>query len=729
MELEQIGKYRILNQIGEGAMGKVYRAYDSALERYVAIKTMVSKIGSDEELRRRFHREAKAAAGLNHPNIVTVHDYGEERGQVYIAMELLEGSDLKQVIGTRALGRLDQKLAVMEQIAEGLAFAHNMNVVHRDLKPANIHILPSGQVKLMDFGLARLGASDMTATGQVMGTPHYMSPEQVRGEKVDARSDIFSIGAVFYELLTGHKPFQADSMHAVLYLVLQSPPEPMRKWVPDIPQVLVELVEKALSKEAGHRFQNGAELREALRAARRTLEPGSLPSVLPTLAHVPGATAVPLASRSARVEGSAALEVAASVPGSATPRPATVSGKAPTHVPEGTQLVAPRRSPLVYAGGVALLIAVAAAGYVLRPAPRAEPPAPAGQDRIGALTRALAERETKLAEKELADRNVAGAIAHVEEALKLDPDDAAARQVMEKARALAAERDGAAEEARRAFAAGDADSASRALARLLGLDPKHPVAAELSGKLNSRFRAQAEGARRDLRRAQGEAERANARPLDAFGEGVGLAREGEVLMQRGEFAVAARKFIEGRQSFDRARRMAEERAAEERAAEQRAAEARARSTSAPPPAPAVAPPTPAVAVPAPAAPPTTLPMATLPAPPAAPGAPAPAPAGDEPAIRRVIADYGRAIETKDLDLFRSVKPNLSSDEEQRLRSAFQGGQKQKVAITIDSIRIDGSQATVRLTRRDTVDSHTVTSRQTIVMARGGGSWVIREIGR
>jgi serine/threonine protein kinase len=736
MEFEQIGKYRILGKIGQGAMGEVFRAYDPVLKRSVAIKTMVAKIGSDEELKKRFHREAQSAARLNHPNIITVYEFSEEHGQIYLAMELLEGADLKQAIGTRALVRIDQKLNVMEQIAEGLSFAHAMDVVHRDLKPANIHILPSGQVKLMDFGLARLGASDMTATGMVMGTPHYMSPEQVRGEKADARSDIFSIGAVFYEMLTNHKPFQADSMHAVLYLVLQSEPEPMRKWVPDIPQVLVDIVEKALAKDASHRFQAGAELREALRGARRVLEPGSSSfSVVPTLAHLPGSTSPPLATRSARVEGSAALEVAASQADSGSPRPATVSSKTPTRVPEGTQVAARARSPLLYAGGAALLLAVAAAGYFLRPASRVEPPPPAAQDRVDALTQALAEREAKLAEKELADRNLAGAISHAEEALKLEPDSSAAKAVVERARALEGERDAAAAEARRAFDAGDPDLAARALARLLALEPKHPVAAELSGKLNSRFRSQAEGARRELRRAQGEAERANARSLDGFVEGVALAGEAEASMKRGEFAVATRKFVEGRQGFERSRRMAEERAAEQRAAdqraaeqraaEQRAAEARARATP-PPPTPVVAPPTAAVSAAAPA--PPALPIAP-PLPAGTAGTVATAPPSDEPAIRKVISDYGRAIESKDLDLFRSIKPNLSGDEEQRLRAAFQGSQRQKVAITIDGIRIAGSEATVRLTRRDTLDSHTVTSQQTISLARVGGSWVIRDIGK
>src|SRR6266536_5489846 len=203
--IEQIGKYKILEKIGEGAMGEVYKAHDPILNRFVAVKTISAELGGDDTLRRRFEREAQSAARLNHPNIITVYDFGEEHGKIYMAMELLEGRDLKELIGSHSLGDLEQKLDIMDQISDGLAFAHANDLVHRDLKPANIHVQPTGQVKILDFGLARLSSSSMTRTGMVMGTPHYMSPEQIRGEKVDARSDTFSLGAVFYELLSGRR--------------------------------------------------------------------------------------------------------------------------------------------------------------------------------------------------------------------------------------------------------------------------------------------------------------------------------------------------------------------------------------------------------------------------------------------------------------------------------------------------------------------------------------------
>ncbi|HET8646193.1 MAG TPA: protein kinase, partial [Vicinamibacteria bacterium] len=274
MELHRLGKYEIVGKIGQGAMGEVYKAHDPILNRDVAIKTMSAAIGADDELRKRFHREAQSAARLNHPNIITVYDFGEEQGKIYMAMELLEGHDLKDVIGRHTPLTLDQKVTLIEQITEGLAFAHAKDVVHRDLKPANIHIQPNGQVKIMDFGLAKLASSDMTRAGMIMGTPNYMSPEQVRGEKADSRSDVFSLGAVFYELLANRKPFEADSLHAVLFQVMQNEPEQLMKVVPDIPPLLAQLVEKAMSKDSGVRFRDAGEMRDAVRQVRGQMSSG-----------------------------------------------------------------------------------------------------------------------------------------------------------------------------------------------------------------------------------------------------------------------------------------------------------------------------------------------------------------------------------------------------------------------------------------------------------------------
>ena len=276
MNLDRIGKYRVVGKIGKGAMGEVYKAHDPLLNRFVALKTIAPALAADPDFKKRFQREAQSAAQLNHPNIITVYDFGDEQGLTYMAMELLEGVDLREAIRSRALGHLGRKLEVMEQICDGLAFAHSRGVVHRDLKPGNIHLQPSGHVKILDFGLARVAASDMTKTGTVMGTPHYMSPEQVRGQKADARSDVFSLGAVFYEILCNHRPFEADSVHGVLFQILEQEPEPMRKWEPEVPPSAVALVEKALAKDPARRYADAGEMVRALAELRETMEGDTL---------------------------------------------------------------------------------------------------------------------------------------------------------------------------------------------------------------------------------------------------------------------------------------------------------------------------------------------------------------------------------------------------------------------------------------------------------------------
>jgi class 3 adenylate cyclase/hemoglobin-like flavoprotein len=270
MTLGAIGKYSIVGKIGQGAMGEVYKAHDPVLNRFVAVKTILrgAAAGWDESLEERFRREARAAAALNHPNIVTVYDFGEENGTFFLAMELLEGADLAEVLRRGTLVNPAERLSLIDQVSETVAFAHSRGIVHRDLKPANIQILPHGGIKIMDFGLAHSGEPQVTSTGWILGTPHYMSPEQVRGERADASSDVFSLGAVFYEVLTGHRAFPAETAHAVLFQVLERQPPPVRSWDPSIPFVLDRTVQKALAKDPGRRFRDAGELRDALLRVR-----------------------------------------------------------------------------------------------------------------------------------------------------------------------------------------------------------------------------------------------------------------------------------------------------------------------------------------------------------------------------------------------------------------------------------------------------------------------------
>ena len=266
MELSQVGKFKIVGKLGQGAMGEVFRALDPVLGREVAIKVVAGKLSDDERARERFLREAQSAAQLNHPNIITVYDFGEEQGVAYMAMELLEGSDLRELLAQGKIESLEDKLAIMEQILDGLAFAHAKGVVHRDLKPGNVRVLPNGRIKIMDFGLARRG-QDGAATSVVMGTPFYMAPEQIQGERATARTDVFSLGAMFYETLSGMRPFTGPSIPAVLFAVAHRDPEPLAGLVPDVPPGLATMVIRALAKKPEDRYADASEMLQALRVA------------------------------------------------------------------------------------------------------------------------------------------------------------------------------------------------------------------------------------------------------------------------------------------------------------------------------------------------------------------------------------------------------------------------------------------------------------------------------
>jgi predicted Ser/Thr protein kinase len=266
MELTQVGKFKIVGKLGHGAMGEVFRALDPVLGREVAIKVVTGKLSEDERARDRFLREAQAAATLNHPNIITVYDFGEEQGQAFMAMELLEGQDLRELLAKGTLTSLEGKVAIMEQILDALAFAHSKGVVHRDLKPGNVHVLPNGQVKVMDFGLARR-TEDASSTGVIRGTPYYMAPEQAQGARSTTRSDVFSMGAMFYELLSGYRPFTGPTIPAVLFSVAHREPPPLAERVPDIPPGLATVVMRALAKAPEARYENAGQMLEALRVA------------------------------------------------------------------------------------------------------------------------------------------------------------------------------------------------------------------------------------------------------------------------------------------------------------------------------------------------------------------------------------------------------------------------------------------------------------------------------
>jgi serine/threonine protein kinase len=237
--IEKLGKYEIVEKIGVGGFGTVYRGRDPFIKRTVAVKTCQSE---DDEIKKRFFREAELSGNLHHRNITTIYDFGVQDGIPYIVQEYLTGEDLDKMIKRGDVIPLKRKIEILMDICEGLAYAHEAGIIHRDIKPSNIRILKDGAVKIMDFGIAKSfqSESNLTQTGITLGTAAYLAPEQIRGEAVDPRTDIFSLGILAYELLTGQKPFRGEHISTVLFKILNEKPEPVSKTDPQIPPAVAE---------------------------------------------------------------------------------------------------------------------------------------------------------------------------------------------------------------------------------------------------------------------------------------------------------------------------------------------------------------------------------------------------------------------------------------------------------------------------------------------------------
>jgi tetratricopeptide (TPR) repeat protein/predicted Ser/Thr protein kinase len=271
----QISHYRIIEKIGEGGMGVVYKAEDIKLDRTVALKFLPPHLLCDAEARARFEHEAKAASALNHPSIATIHEIDEVEGQCFIAMEYLEGGSLKAQLEKRL--SLTEILTLAIQIGEGLNAAHESGVTHRDIKPDNIILTRRGTAKIMDFGLAKLrGVTRLTRTGTTLGTLRYMSPEQIQGKELDQRSDIFSFGVVLYEMVTGNLPFKGEYEEAVLYSVLNETPDPLARYRADVPEGMQRIADRALTKDPEERYQHADDMVAELRHEKRLLETGAV---------------------------------------------------------------------------------------------------------------------------------------------------------------------------------------------------------------------------------------------------------------------------------------------------------------------------------------------------------------------------------------------------------------------------------------------------------------------
>jgi beta-lactam-binding protein with PASTA domain len=268
-------RYRVLRRIGSGGMADVYCAEDTHLGRHVAIKVLHRRFAQDQEFVERFRREAKSAAGLNHPNVVGVFDRGEHEGTYYIAMELLEGQTLKDIVAGEAPLAQERVIDLGLQILQAAGFAHSHGVIHRDFKPHNVIVDQSGHAKVTDFGIARAGASEMTETGSIMGTAQYLSPEQAQGHAVTATSDVYSIGVMLYEMLAGRLPFEGDSAVAVALKHLSEAPAPISQWRPDVHPALEAVVMAALAKDPAQRWQSAEDLAGGLEAARTQIAAGA----------------------------------------------------------------------------------------------------------------------------------------------------------------------------------------------------------------------------------------------------------------------------------------------------------------------------------------------------------------------------------------------------------------------------------------------------------------------
>ena len=284
MGSQQIGRYEVLSILGRGAMGVVYKAADPVLNRIVAVKTINLSLDPDlrGEYEARFQQEAKAAGSLSHPAIVTIYDLGKTGDLAYIAMEFLDGRELHDLISTEQRLPVKQATSIAAQVASGLSYAHQHGIVHRDIKPANIMVLKDGFAKITDFGIARMRVSEVkTQTGMRLGSPKYMSPEQVLGQRVDHRTDIFSLGVVLYEMLAGKAPFGGDSLEALMYQTVNTSPLPPSRINPDVPEMLDLILAKMLEKRLDNRYQSAADLASDLRECEKhygsspTTDPGA----------------------------------------------------------------------------------------------------------------------------------------------------------------------------------------------------------------------------------------------------------------------------------------------------------------------------------------------------------------------------------------------------------------------------------------------------------------------
>ena len=367
-----IGRYEVVATLGQGAMGTVYKAVDPLIERTVAIKTINLNLSKEEraEFEERFYREAKSAGRLNHSNIVTIYDVGETDDIAYIAMEYLDGESLREMLDSGVVLPVDMIGKIAARIAGALDYAHENHVVHRDIKPANIMITPGRDVKIMDFGIAQIPTGSRTQLGTVLGSPKYMAPEQVAGQATDGRTDIFALGVVLYEMLTGTTPFNGDNLSAIMYKVLNEDPAPPSTVNPRVPPFFDRIVSRALAKRPQDRYQTAGEFARDLR-----IRDGAPPEAerLPAVSDTPGNPGK--AGRTQAGPHDATVFLPPDKARGVIAAASTASGPGTRDKPALRDGL-PRRKPALLA--LSLLAVAVFAGYVLAPNPTPDrmPPRP-----------------------------------------------------------------------------------------------------------------------------------------------------------------------------------------------------------------------------------------------------------------------------------------------------------------------------------------------------------------
>jgi serine/threonine protein kinase len=678
-----ISHYRITGQLGAGGMGVVYSAEDIRLGRPVALKFVSQDLADDQQAVQRLRSEARAASALNHPHICTIYDIGEDNGRPFIVMELMKGQTLRERLANGPL-KPHQVLDVGIEIADALHVAHSSGIIHRDIKPGNIFITDGGHVKILDFGLAKVTplqmgsvttghSPDATAAGVMLGTTAYMSPEQVAGEQLDGRSDLFSLGVVLYELATGLLPFPGKTAAAVVAAILDRAPAPALTQNPEIPLRLQEAIEHCLEKDRELRYQSAADLRADLKRVRRDIESShSLRSSAPV---GDPASSRSSGSRSSRERGSHRQAAAALEPS------AVFSGR-PT-LPTGALLVV----------AVIAVVAFIAYRYGSSPTP---PPATTPESVVSTVAPDPMAERLRLAQTSLDARSYRAAAAQAAEILTIAPGHEGATKIRDRAQEMLSVFDTAIADANRRLRGGDFEGAARSLETARGIDPTAPNLLALSSELaNATRRASASDARSDALSRPKAADRPTVPPL---------ARN---TLPRPQQPPAAPPI------------------------------AVVPSGTTTPAAPPAAPPPPAAPVAkAPTPQPIPEPAKTEKEPvktekPVVERPTPPVQVNDDAAIRQLVANYARAIESKDLALFRSIKPNLSREEERRLQDGFRAVTSQRVNLTIVSIDRNGDTASVVLNRKDIVRAggreYTTDSRQTLQLARTATGWGIVDI--